>query len=55
MQHTVTWVSGPEIEYGEVKFDYRSVCDQAQVEHGEVFVGGLATHLLELPVFLGGN
>ena len=39
---------------GEVKFDYRSLSDQ-QVEYGEVFVGGLATHMLELPVFLGGN
>lgn len=28
MKHTVTWVSGTEIEVGEVKLDYRPVCDQ---------------------------
>jgi len=28
MKHTVTWVSGTEIEHGEVKLDYRPVIDQ---------------------------
>ena len=36
MQHTVTWVSGTEIEYGAVKFDYRSVCDQPKVEYRKI-------------------
>merc|ERR1712127_668287 len=28
MKHTVTWVSGTEIEHGEVRLDYRPVIDQ---------------------------
>lgn len=28
MKHTVTWVSGTEIENGEVTLDYRPVIDQ---------------------------